>query len=806
VVFTRCPLAQSAPQSPYTRALTPRAAVQCAVAFTNLYEECYGELSTREGSAPPTSMFPDGDPTDQINEYDAFYDTCIATILPKGQRDDPADHSVIGLDDVCVDDPHFAPTCADEYDRTSGKGACANALSTMGYTCETLPVGYCSQSCGQCDGICPSLAPGAINGCQCDHYGGIRNCPQACNGYCAAEAAGVQQIQVETAQGPTVRPIPSEIAGGCPSNTGRHQWFRFMAYQGNSYEIYTELVDGGLTSTYLHLHAKDAEQSELASSKGWHCTDPALQQSGPGASCMTWACTASGEYAVRVQQNAGSGAFRVGVKDHGPIQTIAQQEGLAPQLAEVPDKAVYLESWSMDVETHCDLAYCAFTKDGTQLTSDGEHIVMAVSGIAGVTYTFNLALGGADASASYIKIAASPRSAQGGGDAFDGNPNMQREISIGTWEPTAESHHTYHEFNPDYDIKDYINYPGRESAQTGHWKWVCPTAGEYFIIITSNCDVPVMDDVEDHINPATRMPNPDSVSCDSSWSIGLHVEDETTEMTLPVVVIGPPEDAAAGSPAQQVAANEAAVAQPAQSENLNHMASAPAAEITPAVAQDICQLPVELMCEAGVTCEEPSPSIMESCAQMAMAFPQAPTLLPMLPPRNPNLDPLPPLPPMGDDSDDGHRRLQRGASTENLPDRASLTHLTAKHIQYRAPNREAIIERHQQDQRHACMRHGLRKHQCPGATGGDGSGSGRRRRLGDDDETEEEVTDKHGLTWEEEMEIVQAGAKVGASIREHGAHLLHANRRALKAEKELARVQQELEEVKRQRDALLLQR
>ena len=107
-----------------------------------------------------------------------------------------------------------------------------------------------------------------------------------------------------------------------------------MAYQGNSYEIYTELVDGGLTSTYLHLHAKDAEQSELASSKGWHCTDPALQQSGPGASCMTWACTASGEYAVRVQQNAGSGAFRVGVKDHGPIQTIAQQEGLAPQLAD----------------------------------------------------------------------------------------------------------------------------------------------------------------------------------------------------------------------------------------------------------------------------------------------------------------------------------------------------------------------------------------------------------------------------------------------------------------------------------------
>ena len=52
------------------------------------------------------------------------------------------------------------------------------------------------------------------------------------------------------------------------------------------------------------------------------------------------------------------------------------------------------------------------------------------------------------------------------------------------------------------------------------------------------------------------------------------------------------------------------------------------------------------------------------------------------------------------------------------------------------------------------------------------------------------------------MSVVQAGAKVGATIQEHSDHLLEANRRALKAEKELARVRKELEDMTRQRDFL----
>ncbi len=768
------------------------------MAFTNLFEECVEELGSQEGAQEP-SMFPDSAPNDNRNEYEEFYDICNSRIHPKTGSNAPPSSN--GLS-TCIDDPAFAPesTCTDAYDTAQGKGACQQALSSMGYTCDTLPRGYCDHTCNLCAGICPMLGPGQPQGCDCDHFGGIANCPQACNGYCAAEVAGVQQIVVQSGLGPMVRPTLGEIQGECPSNTGRHQWFRFMAYQGNSYQIYTELVDGGLSSTYLHLHAKDVEQSELASSKSWHCNDPDLVASGLGASCMVWACTATGEYAIRVQQNAGSGAFRVGVKDNGPIQTIAVQEGLAPQLMDIPDHGVYLDSWSMSVDSHCDLVYCSFTKDaGTvserPLTSDGERFVMAITGIPGATYTFNLALRGVDASASYVKIAATPRSAQGGADTFVGNSNMMREISLGSWEATGESHRNYHEFNPDYDMKDYHNYPGRESAATGHWKWVCPAAGEYFIVVTSNCDVPVLDDVEANLDPTTNRPAPGAASCDTSWTMDLHVEDETTEMTLPIVIIGPPEDAAAGSAAQQLAANEAAVAHPAQSQNLNHMASHPAAEITEQTARDICQLPVELMCEVEEICEQPSPDIMEGCAQMAMAFPQAPTLLPLLPPRNPDLPQLPPLPPMPTNSG-GHRRMQHGFS-EN-PE--GLTHLTAKHVQYRAPNREIILERHQQEQRHACMRHGLQQQQCPGAFVGADSG---RRRLADD---QGQSTDHHGLTWEEEMSIVQAGAKVGASIQEHGEHLLDANRRALKAEKELARVRKELREVKRQRDALLQQR
>lgn len=188
-----------------------------------------------------------------------------------------------------------------------------------------------------------------------------------------------------------------------------------------------------------------------------------------------------------------------------------------------------------------------------------------------------------------------------------------------------------------------------------------------------------------------------------------------------------------------------------------------------------------------------------------MAFPMAPALAPLMPPRNPALAPLPPLPPMPDGTS-GHRRMQRAAAASTPG--ATLTHLTAKHIQYRAPNREAIEEQHRRDQRHACMRHGLQQHECPGAnvvSMVSAGGGGRRRLLASG-----EPTDHHGLTWDEEMAVVQTtGAKLttthgGATTHEeHASHLLDANRRATKAEKELAAVRRQLAEVTRQRNTLL---
>jgi hypothetical protein len=92
------------------------------------------------------------------------------------------------------------------------------------------------------------------------------------------------------------------------------------------YEVSTQLVHGGLTNTYLHIHAMDQQQSELVTATAWHCPTPPTGQKQvitneqvpmililrglgdriqPGASCSPVACTSTGEYAVRIQKLAG---------------------------------------------------------------------------------------------------------------------------------------------------------------------------------------------------------------------------------------------------------------------------------------------------------------------------------------------------------------------------------------------------------------------------------------------------------------------------------------------------------------------
>ena len=136
--------------------------------------------------------------------------------------------------------------------------------------------------------------------CKCDTYDGIHNCPHACDGLCnAVDAKQVTDIMVDRDTN------DGSIDDACVVNSGRHQWFQFTAEIGVVYKIYTEFVLGGLTSTYLHLHATDSDQTKIAEAKAWHCDDEFKMT---GASCMMWACTANGDYAIRVQHTSSSRA------------------------------------------------------------------------------------------------------------------------------------------------------------------------------------------------------------------------------------------------------------------------------------------------------------------------------------------------------------------------------------------------------------------------------------------------------------------------------------------------------------------
>jgi hypothetical protein len=147
---------------------------------------------------------------------------------------------------------------------------------------------------------------------------------------------------------PAAGAVPTPVMGNivdtqCAANSqGKHQWFRFTAVAGHVYQINTELVAGGLLSTWLHLHVLDDDQTELLAAKAWHCPAvPGVLANG-GASCVIWSCTANGDYSIRVQRYSGSGAFKVAVQDVGTVVDLATREGLRPLITDTnPNKGVY---------------------------------------------------------------------------------------------------------------------------------------------------------------------------------------------------------------------------------------------------------------------------------------------------------------------------------------------------------------------------------------------------------------------------------------------------------------------------------
>jgi hypothetical protein len=442
--------------------------------------------------------------------------------------------------DVCTDNADWAPSgifsgsalgCFNAEDQTEGQ-TCDDLIS-MGYSCETAfcadsavcdYAGYCDKACDFCSGTqapCQAMfGQGAPHRCECDSFGGIHNCPDSCNGYCHAEQysgdSGVTTVLVDRAV------ATGRIDDDCKRNFGRHQWFNFRAETGTVYKIYTKLVPGGLTHTELHLHNLDEDQTALVDASSWHC-EPRDQSIGEV--CMTWACTASGDYGIRVQQTGGTGEFSIGVSTVGTVQEVSASAGLTapvrtpdmvlPQVrldagaVQAGPSAVYLErdEWGVDIGLHCDLTYCSFTKDQKRM-GDGERFVMALTGVAGATYDFGLALA-ADSAPAYFKLTVVPADTEGGDRTFDGDEHMQKEIVLGGWPAAVADHHTYAEANKDLDLKEYRNFH-TEFPREDSFAWVAPSDGDYFVVVTANCDVPLLDDVEANFGPPMTGSNCDA--------------------------------------------------------------------------------------------------------------------------------------------------------------------------------------------------------------------------------------------------------------------------------------------------------
>jgi hypothetical protein len=286
----------------------------CASSYIDLYEECSVELSRRT-------------PMEGAPAWKSFYNSCMETNSAEG---------------TCEDSPTWkpsanvvAPRCTNALDDSpqGGVGSCDKSLAA-GYKCTQFATGkykgYCDKSCslGVCHsqsaavvskGECPALlGPTGVDRCHCDSYGGIQNCAKSCDALCSVQ--GTPALKKLTVDG---IPVSGSITDSCPALSGRHQWFTFQAQAGKLYQLNTVLVPGGLTSTYLHLHAMDAAQSELLTVTSWHC--PTAMSLG---SCAVWACIGSGTYAIRVSQMAGKGPYKVQVKDVGPIENVAAAEGL----------------------------------------------------------------------------------------------------------------------------------------------------------------------------------------------------------------------------------------------------------------------------------------------------------------------------------------------------------------------------------------------------------------------------------------------------------------------------------------------
>ena len=66
--------------------------------------------------------------------------------------------------------------------------------------------------------------------------------------------------------------------------------------------------------------------------------------------------------------------------------------------------------------------------------------------------------------------------------------------------------------------------------------------GDYFVKFTSNCDVPLLGDVDGNMNLQTGRPLPGheaAMGCHATWKMARTVEDKSAVVVVPIISIAP---------------------------------------------------------------------------------------------------------------------------------------------------------------------------------------------------------------------------------------------------------------------------
>ena len=474
---------------------------------------------------------------------------------------------------TCEDDPDFTLPCVNALEE-----APADAGGQPAGTCDSYRdqgqcdlsfcracdyAGYCDLACGFCAG-CEVFEAGTIpNGggpqqCHCSSGGALGQCKQACDGLCkAVDEHNAPRIQVVP---PGTRPQESDAAAGSvvdDSGTcagavgtsdhllGRQQWFVFSALAGHRYFVSSVLVEGGLQKGQIRLHATDDTTTLLATAAGKHCEweDPADGELGHMAfqrACVTWTCTASGEYAVEIMQAVGSGAVKALVQDTGDVRDSASREHLAVPVPAVTTGLDGTDLWAGEIGVQCTGTFCSYARGETigtavassrispnKLTADGTQFVMYMSlpeDATGLTLYFQLTAstmsGEPEPSASAAKVTLYPRAAAGGPAVYGANPHMSNQFVLGEWASPGPNHQSREQLGKGFytPALDPDNTQYRNGDTDEQWPWVCPGGGEYLIAVAANCDVKKFDDKD------TYTAGPD-LNCESSFGLRIRAVD-----------------------------------------------------------------------------------------------------------------------------------------------------------------------------------------------------------------------------------------------------------------------------------------